>query len=99
MPHVFTSTPQAGIHLHVPMVCADYRAFPTLGWLDMHAVFPGHVTALAMVLLGGGLGISNSGLRSRRLRSRRLRSRSKLLLSLIKKYERHKPLAARRTRR
>ena len=42
------------------MVCAVYRALPTLGWRQMRTVFPGHVAALAMVLLGGGLGTSNS---------------------------------------
>jgi hypothetical protein len=56
VPHVFTRCAPVGAeleldYLRVQRRCAVYRAFPTLGWVDVSAVFPGHVAAPALVLL------------------------------------------------
>lgn len=55
VPHLFVRCAPLGAepeldYLRVPTGCAVYRAFPTLGWLDVSATFPGHVAAPALVL-------------------------------------------------
>ena len=55
-PHVFTRCAPVGAepewdYLRVSSACAVYRAFPLLGWIDVSALFPGHVAAPALSLL------------------------------------------------
>ena len=46
-PHTFTRCTPLGVdaeqdYLRVPITCGVYGAFPTLGWIDVAGVYPGH---------------------------------------------------------
>ena len=56
VPHLFTRCSPVGAepewdYLRVSAACAVYRAFPHLEWVDVSALFPGHVAAPALSLL------------------------------------------------
>ena len=56
VPHLFTRCSPVGAepewdYLRVLAACAVYRAFPHLEWVDVSALFPGHVAAPALSLL------------------------------------------------
>ena len=54
VPHIFTRCTPLGVepeldYLRVPTGCAVVRAFPLMEWVDVSAIFPGHMAAPAWV--------------------------------------------------
>ena len=55
VPHIFTRCTPLGVepeldYLRVPTGCAVVRAFPLMEWVDVSAIFPGHMAAPALSL-------------------------------------------------